>query len=33
MNNKLKFKECLAELLQKLDMQNKKCVLMGDLIY
>ena len=34
MNNKLvKFKECLAELLQKLDMQNKKCFLMGDLIY
>ena len=30
-NDKLnEFKECLAELLQKLDLQNKKCFLMGD---
>ena len=24
------FNECLAELLQKIDLQNKKCYLMGD---
>lgn len=30
-NDKLdEFKECLAEILQKLDLQNKKCFLMGD---
>lgn len=31
-NSKLdQFNECLAELLQKLDLQNKKCYLMGAL--
>lgn len=30
-NSKLdQFNECLAELLQKLDLKNKKCYLMGD---
>ena len=30
-NDKLEeFRECLASLLQKIDLQNKKCVLMGD---
>ena len=30
-NDKLEeFEECLASLLQKIDLQNKKCFLMGD---